>query len=128
MSNKIYILTTIILLALAGWIFFGGGIAASKSSDSSSSSTDSGDYQKVVLSMKNGNYYPNTVNVEAGKKVRVYLDKSVGGCYRSFNIRSFGVSSYLKTPSDYVEFTPTKAGNYGFACSMGMGRGTIVVK
>jgi aspartate/methionine/tyrosine aminotransferase len=56
--------------------------------------------QKVVLSMKNYNYYPNTVTVNAGTPVRIYLDESVGGCYRDFTIRSFGVRS-LASPNDY---------------------------
>ena len=77
--------------------------------------------------MKNGNYYPNTVNVEVNKPVRIYLDSSVRGCYRSFVIKSFGVSKNLRTPEDYVEFIPTKEGTYGFACSMGMGTGKIIV-
>ena len=34
----------------------------------------------------------------------------------------------LQTPTDYVEFTPTKKGTFGFACSMGMGTGTLIVE
>ena len=84
--------------------------------------------QKITLSMKNYNYYPNTIKVKVGIRVRINLDESVRGCYRSFTIREFGISKYLKTPNDYVEFTPTKKGAYTFACSMGMGRGKIIVE
>src|SRR3989344_5153388 len=86
------------------------------------------DIQEVVIGMKDYNYYPNTVEVELGKTVRISLDSSVGGCFRDFTIRDFGVRKYLKTPSDYVEFTPTKPGTYSFACSMGMGTGKLIVK
>lgn len=86
------------------------------------------DIQEVVIGMKDYNYYPNTVEVELGKTVRISLDSSVGGCFRDFTIRDFGVRKYLKTPSDYVEFTPTKPGTYTFACSMGMGTGKLIVK
>ena len=58
----------------------------------------------------------------------IYIDKSVVGCYRGFTIRELGISKYLPTPDDYVEFTPTEPGTYGFACLMGMGTGTLVVE
>ncbi|MCR4327725.1 MAG: cupredoxin domain-containing protein [Nanoarchaeota archaeon] len=88
----------------------------------------SGDIQKITLSYKNYNYYPNTITVKVNEPVRIYLDKSVGGCYRSFTIRDFGISKNLRTPEDYVEFTPTKKGSFVFSCSMGMGTGTLVVE
>jgi plastocyanin domain-containing protein len=84
--------------------------------------------QEVILSIKNYNYYPNTIKVKSGIPVRIFLDESVVGCYRSFTIRDFGIAKYLKTPSDYVEFTPNKKGKFTFACSMGMGTGTIIVE
>ena len=84
--------------------------------------------QEVVLSMKNYNYYPNEIVVEANKPVSISLDSSVRGCYRAFTIKELGVSKYLATPEDSVEFTPSKAGKFKFACSMGMGYGTLVVK
>ena len=87
-----------------------------------------GDVQKIVLSFKNYNYYPNTVTVKADKLVSISLDKSVSGCLRSFNIPSLGLSKYLKTPQDTLEFTPTKKGTYPFACSMSMGTGTLIVE
>lgn len=123
-----YMVATLILLVVAGWLFLGGSNNETTTDASNSAAVDNGDYQKVVLSIKNGNYYPNAVTVDSGKPVRIYLDKTVGGCYRSFTVRSFGISQYLKTPNDYVEFTPTKPGTYAFSCSMNMGRGTLVVK
>ena len=84
--------------------------------------------QKIVLSLKDFNYYPNTVKVKAGKPVSISLDQSVSGCLRDFTIRDLGIRKYLRTPSDTVEFTPTKPGVYRFACSMGMGTGTLIVE
>jgi plastocyanin domain-containing protein len=84
--------------------------------------------QEVVLSLKDYNYYPNTVKVKSGIPVRVYLDSSVSGCLRDFTIRDFGVREYLKTPADYVEFTPTESGTHAFACSMNMGTGVLIVE
>lgn len=88
----------------------------------------SGEVQEITLSMKNYNYYPNTITVKAGQPVSITLDNSVGGCYRSFVIRDLGVSKYTKSPSDTIDFTPTKKGTFRFACSMGMGTGTIIVE
>ena len=88
----------------------------------------SGDIQEITLSMKNYNYYPQTIKVKVNEPVRIYLDNSVGGCYRAFTIRSLGISKRLQTPKDYVEFTPTEKGTFGFACSMGMGTGTLIVE
>ena len=87
-----------------------------------------GEVQNVVLGYKNFNYYPNTIKVQVNKPVRISLDESVGGCYRSFTIRDFGIAKYLTTPNDYVEFTPSKPGSYRFACSMGMGTGTLIIE
>ena len=87
-----------------------------------------GDVQKVVIGFKNFNYFPNTINVDVNRPVRIYLDESVSGCYRSFTIKELGVAKYLSSPEEYVEFTPTETGTYRFACSMGMGTGTLIVR
>ena len=84
--------------------------------------------QKVTIGMKNGNYYPNTLTVNAGQPVELALDSSVTGCFRSFTIRELGISKYVKTPADTITFTLPRAGTYAFACSMGMGYGTLIVE
>jgi len=126
-KGAMYVIMTILLLAGSGYLMLG------KSSEIERNNVvigngGSGDFQKVVLGMKNYNYYPNTINVKAGQPVRIYLDESVIGCYRGFTIRDFKIAKYLKTPEDYVEFTPKEPGTYGFSCSMGMGRGTLIVE
>lgn len=87
-----------------------------------------GQVQKVVISERDLNYYPNTINVKAGQPVSISLDSSVTGCLRSFTIRDLGVSKYLKSTSDTLDFTPTKKGTFAFSCSMGMGYGKLVVE
>lgn len=89
---------------------------------------DSGESQKVIIGMKNGNYYPNTITVKANQPVEITLDNSVGGCFRSFVIKDFGVSKYSKDPSQKIVFTPTKTGTFRFQCGMGMGTGTLIVE
>ncbi len=122
-STAYFTLITLLILSAAFFMLKGNSSISNISAE-----TQNGEFQKVVIGMKNFNYYPNTVTVQSGKPVRIYLDSSVSGCLRSFTIRDFGVAKYLKTPSDYVEFTPTKKGSFRFACSMGMGTGTLVVE
>jgi len=87
-----------------------------------------GEIQQIVIGEKNLNYYPNTITVKAGQPVSITLDSSVTGCLRSFNIKDLGVSGYAKTPRETIDFTPTKKGTFRFACSMGMGYGSIIVE
>lgn len=123
-KTSFYLIGLVILIALGVYFVRGGFVSTS---DSGSNFKSSGGIQDITLSFKNGNYYPNTITVQPNVPVRIRLDDSVRGCYRSFTVRSFGVSKYLATSSDYVEFTPDKEGVFGFACSMGMGTGKLVV-
>ena len=126
-KGVIYVMLTVLLLAGAGYMMLGKSVEIERGSVITGVN-QAGNFQKVTLGIKNYNYYPNTVTVKSGQPVRIYLDESVVGCYRGFVIRDFGISKYLKTPNDYVGFTPTKPGTYAFSCSMGMGKGTLVVQ
>jgi len=120
------ILMFVLLLIIAGGIFlFTKGEAKQGITGNAVANND---VQKITLGIKNYNYYPNTITVKAGIPVRINLDESVKGCLRSFTIKDFGIAKNLRTPEDYVEFTPTKKGTYPFACSMGMGTGKIIVE
>jgi len=125
MSNKILVFVIIGMVLLFGTFLIKN---PGSSANAISGNSGSGEIQKIILSMKNYNYYPNTVKVNVNQPVRIYLDKSVVGCYRSFTIRDFGIAKYLPTENDYVEFTPNKKGTFRFACSMGMGTGTLIVE
>jgi len=124
-KTTLYLFMTMALILIAGFFMLNGSETKTSNVDST---IQKGEFQKVVIGLKNYNYYPNTITVQSGKPVRIYLDSSVVGCLRSFTIRDFGVAKYLKTPNDYVEFTPNKKGSFRFACSMGMGTGTLVVE
>lgn len=123
-KNTLYIIGILIVVAI------GAFVVMSQKGNSGSVVTEGGEgeTQNVVLSFRNYNYYPQEVRVKAGQPVSISLDSSVVGCFRDFTIRDFGVHEYLATPSDSVTFTPTKPGRYTFACSMGMGTGTLVVE
>ena len=125
-KNVFYMISILVLIAIAGFILLKGG--TTQENADIQKTVVQGDIQKVVLGTKNYNYYPNTIKVQAGKPVSISLDGSVTGCLRSFTIKDLGVSKYVKTPSETIDFVPTKRGTFRFSCSMGMGYGTIIVE
>jgi len=128
-KSTLYIGAILLVLVIVGFFFFRGGSSAINGNVvSEGSQALQGEVQKVVISEKNLNYYPNEIKVKAGQPVSIKLDSSVKGCLRSFNIKDLGVSKYAKTPSETIDFTPTKKGTFRFACSMGMGYGKIIVE
>ena len=129
MKNTTILFLMAIILIVSSIFVFGksNGTAGNDALDNSGNS-GSGEVQKIVISEKNLNYYPNTIKVKAGQPVSISLDSSVQGCLRSFTIRDFGLQKYLRTPQETLDFTPTQKGTFNFACSMGMGFGKLVVE
>ena len=128
-KSTLYIGVILLILIAGGFFFFKGGSSIVNGNVvSEGSQALQGEVQKVVISEKNLNYYPNEIKVKAGQPVSISLDSSVTGCLRSFNIKNLGVSKNAKTPSDTIDFTPIKKGTFKFACSMGMGYGSIIVE
>lgn len=126
-KNTLYYIGIIVaVIIIAGYMVFAQGTHTI--TGKAALVPNQGEVQNVVLSMKNYNYYPQEVRVKVNQPVSISLDSSVYGCFRSFTVREFGVAKYLKTPSDTVTFTPTKTGRFTFACSMGMGTGTLIVE
>jgi plastocyanin domain-containing protein len=77
--------------------------------------------------MKNGNYYPQVIEVKKGVPVRIYLSDNVRGCYRNIVIPQLNINKYLPTSTKFIEVTFSE-GEYIFACSMFMGTGKIIAK
>ena len=124
-KSTIYGILIFLVIVLVGYFF----LKSNNTVNGNVINTDSnGEVQKVTLSIKNYNYYPNTITVKSGTPVRIYLDNTVTGCLRSFTIKDLGIAKNLPKPNDYVEFTPNKKGTYRFDCSMGMGTGTLIVE
>ena len=118
-----------ILLLLAVGIFFLFSSSGKETvSPSSGSAQNLEGVQKLVLSVKNSNYYPNQLTVKSGEPVSITLDSSVQGCLRGININDLGVQGYSRSPSQTIDFTPTQKGTFRFACPMGMGYGKITVE
>tara|TARA_Y100000310_G_scaffold200877_1_gene200957 strand:+ start:11670 stop:12056 length:387 start_codon:yes stop_codon:yes gene_type:complete len=126
-KSTLEMLALVVIVLVGGHFMLGSG-TSSQVAVTGNVVAAGGQVQEVVLGMKNNNYFPDTVTVDAGKKVRLSMDDSAYGCYRDFSLREFGVRKYLAKPSDYVEFVPNKKGTFTFSCSMGMGLGKLVVK
>lgn len=85
--------------------------------------------QEITLTVQGGTYYPSPIRVKKGVPVKITADlSSVRGCASSIVIPEFGVRKVVRQGDNAIEFTPGKSGTFGFSCSMGMYRGTIVVE
>ncbi|MBS3066870.1 cupredoxin domain-containing protein [Candidatus Pacearchaeota archaeon] len=129
-NTTILAIIGIVILVAGAFIYFSSNNAQANVdvNDNSNIDVSNADAQKVTLGIKNYNYYPNTITVKVDKPVEITLDSSVVGCYRSFVVPEFKVNGYSANPSQKITFTPPKTGTFRFQCSMGMGRGTLIVE
>ena len=125
-KSTLYGIVIFLVIIVVGFIFLKPSTASN--SNAVNPTVIQGEVQKIVISEKNLNYYPNEITVKAGQPVSITLDESVQVCLRSFTIRDLGVSKYAKTPQETIDFIPTKKGTFRFTCSMGMGYGNIIVE
>ncbi|NNF55603.1 MAG: cupredoxin domain-containing protein [Acidimicrobiia bacterium] len=98
------------------------------SSEGAAAAVTSAGMQETHIVVKGG-YSPDTINLRAGMPVRLVFDRQEADpCSERVVIDAFGVSAELPTGEEtIVEFTPDVAGEYEFACQMGMLRGKLVV-
>jgi plastocyanin domain-containing protein len=90
--------------------------------------TSSG-YQETTILVKDGVYTPDTILVDHGKPVRLtFRREEATPCSETVVFDDFGKSAQLPQGKLVaVELMPDEPGRYGFACQMGMYRGTLVV-
>jgi len=124
--KNIMIVMFIIILVVGGYFVFGK--SGNDNVPITGNAILNGEVQKLVLSEEGLNYYPQQVKVKVNQPVSLSLDEKVKGCLRTITIRDLGVSKYLKTSQDSIEFLPTKKGVFTIACSMGMGLGKLIVE
>lgn len=85
--------------------------------------------QIIDLTVKGLDYYPSPIRLKKGVPVEIRVDtNSVKGCLRAIQIPAFGVRKVVSANDNKIEFTPDKAGTFGFSCFMGMGKGQIVIE
>lgn len=83
--------------------------------------------QIVKLTVNGLEYKLAPDTVEAGRLVRIVVDKQLNGCLNDIVIPAFGIRKYIVGNNNEIEFLPIKPGDYSIVCSMGMGRGVITV-
>lgn len=132
MKNTTFFALFVIALLIIGFIFVKAGNSEDKKITGDTVNNygelQNGDTQKVVLGMKNFNYYPSEVRVKVSKPVSIFLEDNVFGCLRAVTIRELGIGKVLRKATDTLDFLPTQKGILTVSCSMGMGFGKIIVE
>ena len=127
-NTTLGIFALVIMLFIGGYVFLGSAKTNGNSITGNVINNNQDGVQKIVISEKGLNYYPEEIRVKANQPVSLSLDNKVKGCLRSIAIRDLGISKYLKAVTDTLDFTPTKTGIFAFSCSMGMGYGKLIVE
>ena len=84
--------------------------------------------QKATIVVDDG-FRPAVVSVRAGQPVQLTFDVRKRACATSVVFGGMKLSKPLVDgKKTVVTFTPKKAGTYGFACSMNMFKGSVIVK
>ncbi len=112
-------LALIVLIVWFFWLKKAKGTAA----------VDAGGHQEALIVVKGG-YTPDTIVVEKGRPVRLnFRREETASCSEMVVFPDFNKSANLPTGETVaVEFLPEKAGEYEFACQMGMLRGKLIVE
>jgi plastocyanin domain-containing protein len=86
-------------------------------------------YQEATIRVK-GAYSPDTIVVEQGRPIRLtFLREESTACSEMVVFDGLGRTAHLPEGERVsVELAPAEPGEYGFACQMGMYRGTLVVR
>jgi plastocyanin domain-containing protein len=88
-----------------------------------------GGAQEVAITVKGG-YTPDVIVVKAGRPVRLrFTRQESASCSEEVLFPDFNQSAKLpEGEAVTLEITPTKPGEYGFQCQMGMLRGKLIVE
>ena len=119
----IVLITGLLLVAFIVWFFW------LKRSKGVRAAEMSGGYQEAMILVKGG-YTPDTIIVSRGKPVRLnFRREETASCSDKVVFEHFGKSAELPTGELVaVEIMPKEAGEFAFACPMGMFRGRLIVE
>ncbi|OGY49550.1 MAG: hypothetical protein A3B89_01715 [Candidatus Buchananbacteria bacterium RIFCSPHIGHO2_02_FULL_40_13] len=85
--------------------------------------------QIIRMTQGANGYSPNVFTIKKGQPVKwIITSTDPFTCASSIMIREYGLSRGLKKGENIIEFTPTKAGEIKFSCTMGMYTGKFIVK
>lgn len=111
-----------LLIALTLWFFFGPR-------KSVAAHVAAGGTQEIKIVVKGG-YSPDLIVVRQNVPVRLnFYRGETASCSEQVVFGDFGIArdlpAFKTTP---IEFTPTKTGEFTFACGMNMMRGKLIVE
>ena len=117
------ILSGIVLSILIAWYFWFAPKAQTRLSVSEAG------VQEATVTVKGG-YTPDVIVVQKGRPVRLLFTRhESSACSEQVLFPDFNQSALLPEGKQVaLEFTPDKAGEFGFQCQMGMLRGKLVVE
>ena len=117
------ILSGFVMTILIAWYFWFAPKAQMRVAVSESGA------QEVAITVKGG-YTPDVIVVQRGRPVRLTFTRQESvACSEQVLFPDFNKSSPLpEGEPTTIEFTPEKAGEYGFQCQMGMLRGKVIVE
>lgn len=120
------VIVTLVGVALSGFIAWFFWLAPKSQTHAAAGA---GGVQEVAVTVKGG-YTPDVIVVKAGQPVRLrFTRQESASCSETVLFPDFGRSAKLPEGEEVaVEFTPDKAGEYGFQCMMGMLRGKLIVE
>lgn len=109
------------VIGFLAWYFFGP--------KQSHAAQVKGNVQEIVVTVKGG-YSPDVIRVKKDIPLRLIFDrKEAGDCSSRVVFPDFQASKTLAPfAKTTLEFTPDKAGQFGFACGMNMLHGTLIVE
>jgi plastocyanin domain-containing protein len=117
------ILSGIVLTVLIAWYFWFAPKAQTRLVVSATG------MQEAAILVKGG-YSPDVIVVQKGRPVRLtFTRQESSACSEQVLFPDFNQNALLPEGEPVtLEFTPEKAGEYGFQCQMGMLRGKLIVE
>ncbi|MFC1918174.1 heavy metal translocating P-type ATPase [Chloroflexota bacterium] len=108
------------VIGFLAWFFFGPKQART--------AQIKGNMQEIIVTVKGG-YSPDVIRVQKDVPLRLIFDRQEAGeCSSRVIFPDFQASKTLAPfAKTTLEFTPDKAGEFGFACGMNMLHGTLIV-
>ncbi len=109
------------VIGFLAWFFFGPKQAQA--------AQVKGNVQEITVTVKGG-YSPDIIRVQKDVPLRLIFDRQeAGDCSSRVVFPDFQASKTLAPfARTTLEFTPDKAGEFGFACGMNMLHGTLIVE
>ena len=127
--NKRQVKTVSLMIILFVGVFTSRFMAINYVSENDESSYHMENGVQVVESQLSSGKYPS-ISVKKDVPVKWIInapDGSINGCNYKIYINSYGIEHTFQKGENIIEFTPTKSGNIGYSCWMGMIKGNINV-